>query len=800
MIRRFSSAAMRTAASRMAVHAAQLHPALGARWETPPIASELRFAVQRRFRGEAREGLGKSDGSGSPTSVASRAALESLRLAHNVFLASPGEFSLMYALEDSFEAYLDAEGVSHAEKSRRGRQLRRECEALFPPADWKSTRELIDHQEKFGSHPICMCYSGEKTLDEVKVRMLQQTTRYEFVEPHNRSVSKAVWDPIAELHTTAKPVDYAHHKLPVIAGESGSGKTMLALCPPDGVPEMITLYFNGFHSRQLPRAMDELPTRGKETAMENAFVDEVVSHVRDHLLKGRSPPPDGATTLRLNLVFDEMGTRRTELRMLCRLRRNVCEAVRAACNAATVSIMALGTGVNAVGSKVGSDIDTFIVHTLSNDGCVWNNHLDKIRKEAHLSRVSRQLNATTEEIAKLKVVQQLVGNPRAAMLLRDALTRPITNSGDWDAFVLRSCVDRCIMSVAYGYKVLNGLSNLSHDELRMHCADALRYVMCPSTQPSPVEVPELDLVHTYGLLVDLSEVLPGKDPKDPAFTYYTSSDGVNMVRVPKSGRFALSPAIGVMAAVYIGAFRPLAISSSTSGEELELAMAMKVALVLTCVHTVAEAHEAMGFDKAVGYDAADKKSLRREIRVAGECDGEVLVHQCIHRISRPNSRQRKTKANLLSKDGHSEVKTIRDALQQAPEASNSNATAVVAINAQGAPYADVIAVAPGLLWLLQLKDKTKRLTAAEQKAEYDKVQDVAKGTPTGELLKVAGCRQAMFGIVERTPSASADLPGSNRHLCVVSLEAAGALRPLRAPDSSRLRSECGFPTAQLFVV
>ena len=637
----------------------------------------------------------------------------------------------------------------------------------------------------------CLCYSWKKLID-ITARMLQQTTRYEFMEPHNQAVAKAVWDPIAALHTTADAKRYALHPLPVVVGESGSGKTMLALCPPAGVPELITLYFNGFKSKCLPDSVDDLPACDENIEMEQAFSREVAGHVVKHLLRDRSPPADGATSLRLNLVFDEMGTRRAELRLLCRLRSSICEAVRAACNAATVSMMAVGTGANAVGSGagVGSAIGSFAVLTLRNDPCVWHHHLEEAEKEADACRASRQLKATLNEVAQLNIVRQLAGNPRAARVLCMELTGPITCSGDWDALVLGSCVDRCIVSVAHTYRALNALSSLPHDELRMHCADALRYAMCPSTQPSPVDVPELDLVHTYGLLIDLSEVVAAGGEEDPAFDYLPSSDGSTVVRVPKRGRFELSPAMGVMAAVFVGAFRPSALSSSRFGEELALVVAMKAALVLTCVRTVAEAHEAMGFDQAVGYDAADKKSLRREIRVAGECDGEVVVHRCIHRLGAPSEPQGKApKAEPVSEGAKEEVESIRDALRQTSPAGNPRATAVVAISAHGAPHASVTVVAPGLLWFLRVDAASKGRSAATQVAEL--------GWPRAELLKVAGCRQAMLGLVGRTPpSTSTRGLQPDRGLCVATLDAARALMPFRAPERSAFRLGPGIPAVR----
>lgn len=59
-----------------------------------------------------------------------------------------------------------------------------------------------------------------------------RSVRFGFRTQHNKEVEAAVWDPIAALHTKGRRI----LQMPIIAGESGSGKTMLALCAADGVP------------------------------------------------------------------------------------------------------------------------------------------------------------------------------------------------------------------------------------------------------------------------------------------------------------------------------------------------------------------------------------------------------------------------------------------------------------------------------------------------------------------------------------------------------------------------------------
>lgn len=95
------------------------------------------------------------------------------------------------------------------------------CAELFPPTNWRSTAELTSKHEVFGRHPFSVCF-GDNAADQIKVRMKMRSVRFGFRMPHNRGLETAVWGPIAALRTKGTPIA----RLPIIAGESGGGKTI----------------------------------------------------------------------------------------------------------------------------------------------------------------------------------------------------------------------------------------------------------------------------------------------------------------------------------------------------------------------------------------------------------------------------------------------------------------------------------------------------------------------------------------------------------------------------------------------
>lgn len=173
--------------------------------------------------------------------------------------------------------------------------------------------------------------------------------------------------------------------------------------------------------------------------------------------------------------------------------------------------MAAGTDIDSACRTVEMDFDGFHLHTLQNDPCVWDDFLNSKLEQAKHDPAAKPVAEAVENVGHLAVVRMLVGNPRAAVLLVDRLKHPVDTAGGWTANVIRGSISHFVMSVAYEYKSMNSLHALSHEKACILCADALRYAMCPSTHPSPLDVPALDyLVGTHGPLVDDSHTSSSK--------------------------------------------------------------------------------------------------------------------------------------------------------------------------------------------------------------------------------------------------------------------------------------------------
>jgi hypothetical protein len=155
--------------------------------------------------------------------------------------------------------------------------------------------------------------------------------------------------------------------LPIIAGESGSGKTHLLLtCDVNA----ITVYV-----LSLPAELKHADAAVGSTreAAEKRWIRTMAKFITAQVLdRLRAPEKWG---LRLILAFDEMGQQAAALRLLCRYRGEVCTRVAKACHAESVRMIAAGTGVERL-SRPGSVPNSYRVIILKPDPFVWKVFVD----------------------------------------------------------------------------------------------------------------------------------------------------------------------------------------------------------------------------------------------------------------------------------------------------------------------------------------------------------------------------------------------------------------------------------------
>jgi hypothetical protein len=150
--------------------------------------------------------------------------------------------------------------------------------------------------------------------------------------------------------------------LPIVAGESGSGKTHL----------LLTCDSHAFivYVPCLPASLAD-PPKVPQPKVSQRWITEMASYVSRPALQGRAPPAAWEQPLHLIIAFDEMGLLPNALRMLCRHRQAVCDLVAQLCGAASVRMIAAGTGVDNATAQPGSGHNTYKVITLKPDPFVW---------------------------------------------------------------------------------------------------------------------------------------------------------------------------------------------------------------------------------------------------------------------------------------------------------------------------------------------------------------------------------------------------------------------------------------------
>jgi hypothetical protein len=468
--------------------------------------------------------------------------------------------------------------------------------------------------------------------------------------------------------------------LPIIAGESGSGKTHLMLsCNKDAV----TVYVSGI-SQALQEAAKVLAAQVREGVTppgDGGWVSNMAQFIADTVLQGRAPPKKG-WTLDLIVSFDEMAHEKITLHLLCRFRSAIVNEVMRRCQADSVHMVAAGTGVDTVAGGPGSLPDSYKLLELVPNAFVWDAFVTEKR--------SKMLRDTLTLISDQ--LQGLVGNPRAAVLLA-SLTRSIIAKYTVEetyCTVLRSGVDALLTQVSSEYRAMNGMSNLSDDKVREACTDAFRAVHCDAAK---IEEPRLFfLVSKCGLITDYrrnpnatvrADLLAKGWKESPAIDKEGTTTITTPYVIPPEGRYAMSPAIGLMMLSQFGVLKTN-FNSGASGEALEELVAAKIALAFAMTNNLTEALQAL------------KITVRHTREIVFSTDEDVIKLRLNHRISK-GINPKSGKENLVPATAKTEIDNIEKELL--------TARAVVVINARCAPYADIIVAVKGWLGLFQCKDE-----------------------------------------------------------------------------------------------
>jgi hypothetical protein len=394
-----------------------------------------------------------------------------------------------------------------------------------------------------------------------------------------------------------RPLMADQQTLPIIAGESGSGKTHLLLtcdC------HAITVYVLSLP----PELKQEVKAVNKDAATPDNcdWIQGMAKFITTAVLEGRKPPKEWK--LHLILAFDEMGQQSNALRLLCRFRNEVCGAVQSSCHAKSVRMIAAGTGVEML-SRPGSEPHSYKVEILKPDPCVWDAYINKVRRVVLPHNTTIQKGELCEAINNISnVLPGLVLNPRAAVILVARIEQLIEGyTAEVQVTMLRSSADMLLAHVASTYKAMGGMSQLDVAQTRDRCADAFRAVHCASAVLDEYIVKYV--VALCGLITDnrCTKDFATKEECDRMFETTLLEEGtanlvtrVNEVSfhvTPRKGRFEMSGAIGLMILNQFGVLQTN-VNSGTSEEAFEELVAAKIALTFVLTANLQEALEALG--------------------------------------------------------------------------------------------------------------------------------------------------------------------------------------------------------------
>jgi hypothetical protein len=627
---------------------------------------------------------------------------------------------------------------------------------LFPPKQpWQSVHELQATSIKFGTYRLFFaeCEDSMTAWGHTRQKLMQDAT----LPNDNAALVRKFM------------VRGMQSVLPIVAGESGSGKTHL----------LLTCELHAFtvYVPCLPASLADPPTV-PQPKVSQRWITEMASYVSRPVLQGRAPPAAWEQPLHLIIAFDEMGLLPNALRMLCRHRQAVCDLVAQLCCAASVRMIAAGTGVDNATAQPGSGHNTYKVITLKPDPFVWRDFV----KQAQPA-----LRGTLNMIAD--VLRGLVCNPRAAVILTQQVQKVIgahARDVERQSSILRYSMDALLGEVASRYKNMNSMRDFDADETLWRCAAAFRAVHCPSAQFDEDIIGHL--VSKCGLITDHRRRKQYDTAAEFRNAYNTDKleAKADLERIgktleyyltPKTGRFKMSAAIGLMVLNRFGLLQTN-FNSGTSGNALEELVFAKIALAFSLTGTLREALEALKIP-VVGIP---KNTVGVGFR------GNVVQLRAEHPIAKGDV-ENGAEPTWVTDEAKEEISIISTELK--------TARAVVVMNCKGAPHADIIVAVRGWLGFFQTKHVDAETVPFVEELDKTHVRpNKLARFPWPKDANVTALLRTVTGTENRSPHVvfvrsgdqsgndgpPSDFEGSG-HVCVLD-EHSGFLEPLLWPQQA----------------
>jgi hypothetical protein len=493
----------------------------------------------------------------------------------------------------------------------------------------------------------------------------------------------------------------------ILCGESGSGKSTQSL-----LTSLCGIYL---HSRDFGELRTSLAQHTGDAGVRNAMVsDGIVSAVTKIVTAMKIPPYTQSPTegsLQVSIVVDEVGTNSMFLRGMCgalaEIQTGVENIFRQCGMSVIVALIAVGTGVDAATAEPGSEPASYKLLTMPMTSAAENvRTMVGIFKQSlvcEYSTSAKSVETLLDAVDEHPHAKHLIQNPRFAKCLFKRVCERQYPAGYADLFptvdAALFALDGLLMLAARDFRDLNGMSDYSFKEIVGIYRSALKVMYTPVKQHVKTEDVEL-LLAKGGVLTDGAFWVAARTVKPTHCTLLDTSEDGACLYAPSTGRYRMSMAQQLLFRMHYG-FSVL--EPSASWQRYEAAVAEYVATVTAalCGRPLLELFERLHVCEAA------KKRVDCALSTTTSFDGVAVLR---------NARQI-TSATESSDLAH--LQTYMDAN-----------TAIVVLNAAGAPYADVVVMIPKTaVILIQANVYAERSSMPNLKPEYDKLVS-SKGLAT----------------------------------------------------------------------
>ena len=506
------------------------------------------------------------------------------------------------------------------------------------------------------------------------------------VGPDHRLAAATTCQPTLAVTAIRNAWQGKEWQLPVLHGESGSGKSSAMVCCATGESDLTRDMTSGtlvvmVMASEVSDKMNVATDAPKDVivaACTNAFT-KIAAEQMNRLERTLSPGDYSTAKSQLQLVFaiDEASSAQAFVRILCRTRLDVAEQLQGRLGVREVRMVVAGTGATSAVNAPGSVPQYYrLVHVQPA------NLVEAIRDDLK----SRTVSQMPLRIFNAVVTDDLVGapfvsNPRCAEMVA-LVARKVAVTGDaWlHPRTVKSMVPSVLAMAAAEFKAKNGCKTFDAAKMYQYMSEALRYCVHPDLAAT-ASVPEC--LSQAGMVTDHAELVSYTDVAKLGETYDVVVRELNPSQVG-ANKTALVVAKGerryrmtvAQVALFSLGYGGCAVASTWQGMEDASALFCAMRLWAMQGATLGELLRLFRPDVAVlnGAEFFEKvtfwrvKIIRLRSKLQGDGDNEP-IRRVLARVTH------------LIAQGY----------------------AVVLVNGSCASFADVIAVTKGLVVLAQCK-------------------------------------------------------------------------------------------------